>query len=252
MKHLRVGKLLFALLVVTSLPGCFPLVATGVVGTGLVVADRRTTGTQLDDQSIEAHASNAIENQFTDRVHVNATCFNRNLLLTGEVPDQATRNALEALAKGLVNVRSVIDETSVAANSSFSQRTSDSYLSTKVHTRLMTESHEHYSPVQISVTTENGIVYLMGLVTRGEGDAAANVARTTSGVRQVVKVFEYIDTVAVPAPDKRPIGEIQAEPGPSAESGAAVGPATAGKSPEAQPPAPQTEDVLPPAQPVKM
>ncbi len=248
MKYLRGWGLLFVLCVSAGLPGCFPLMATGVVGTGLVVADRRTTGTQIDDQSIEGHAGSAIDNQFGDRAHVNVTCFNRNLLLTGEVPDQSTRTELETLAKGLVNVRTVIDETTIAPNSSFSQRTSDSYLSTKVHTRLMTESHEHYSPVQISVTTENGVVYLMGLVTRGEGEAAANVASTTSGTRQVVKVFEYIDTVAVPAPDKRPIAEIQAEPGPGAGavSGAGAKPA------EVQQPAPQNEESLPPAQPVKM
>ncbi len=252
MKHLQGWSVLFLLCVVAGLPGCFPLMATGVVGTGLVVADRRTTGTQLDDQSIEGHASHAIDNQFGDKVHVNATCFNRNVLLTGEVPDQSTRKELETLAKGLVNVRSVIDETSVAPNSSFSQRTSDSYLSTKVHTRLMTESHEHYSPVQISVTTENGVVYLMGLVTRGEGDAAANVASTTSGVQQVVKVFEYIDTVAVPAPDKRPIGEIQAEPGPGPATSGSAGSAGATRPLEVQPAAPQTGDSLPPAQPVKM
>ncbi len=240
MKHLRGSGVLFLLVVVAGLPGCFPLVATGVVGTGLVAADRRTTGTQMDDQSIEMHAGRAIDNQFGDKVHVNTTSFNRNLLLTGEVPDQNTRNDLETLTKGLVNVRAVIDETTIAGNSTFSQRTSDSYLSTKVHTRLMTESRDHYSPVQISVTTENGVVYLMGLVTHPEGEAAANVASTTSGVRQVVKVFEYIETMEVPAPDKKPLWEVRPEPGPSA------------KPAEVQPPAPQTEETLPPAQPVKM
>ena len=227
------------LLVVTlpTLQGCFPLVATGMVGTGLVVADRRTSGAQLEDQGIEFRAGHAISERYGDRIHVNVTSFNRNLLLTGQVPDQETRKAVEALARDTTNVRTVIDETTVAGNSAFSERANDSYLSTKVHARMAADANGQFSPVQISVTTEDSVVYLMGLVTRAEGDAASNIASTTSGVRRVVKVFEYI--AKVPGDEKTAA--------PATES--ATGPA---KPVDVQSPAPQQEETLPPAQPVSM
>ena len=159
-------------LIAVSLPalqGCFPLVATGMVGAGLVVADRRTSGAQVEDQGIEFHASHAISEEYGDKVHINCTSFNRNLLLTGQVPNQSTRNAVEALARATTNVRSVVNETTVAGNSSFSERANDSYLSTKVHARLAADANGQFSPVYISVTTEDNVVYLMGLVTHAEG-----------------------------------------------------------------------------------
>ncbi len=228
------------ILVVATLPalqGCFPLVATGMVGTGLVVADRRTSGAQLEDEGIELRASHAIGEKYGEKVHVNTTSFNRNLLLTGQVPDQDTRNGVEALARATTNVRSVIDETTVAGDSSFSERANDSYLTTKVHARLMADANGQFSPVHISVTTEDSVVYLMGLVTHAEGDAASNIASTTSGVRRVVKVFEYL----AKAPDEGKTGAA-----PVAPTAAAAKPA------DIQPPAPQQEETLPPAQPVTM
>ncbi|MDE1942955.1 MAG: BON domain-containing protein [Betaproteobacteria bacterium] len=230
--------LVLAIVLAPTLQGCFPLVATGMVGTGFVIADRRTSGAQLEDEGIELRADHDIGEKFGDKVHVNVTSFNRNLLLTGEVPDQSTRNSLEALARRVTNVRSVINETIIAGNSSLSQRTTDSYVSTKVHARLVSEAQDRYSPVQISVTTEDGIVYLMGLVTHAEGDAAASVASTTSGVRKVVKVFEYLA--------KAPESERVAAQQDNASAPAPSRPA------EVQPPAPQSEDSLPPAQPVHL
>ena len=228
---------MLACLIVPALQGCFPLVATGMVGTGLVIADRRTSAAQLEDEEIELRAGHAINEKFGDKVHINATSFNRNLLLTGEVPDLSSRKELDVLAKSVTNVRNVINESIVAGNSSFSQRTSDSYLSTKVHARLVSEADGRFSPINISVTTENGVVYLMGLVTHAEGDAATQIASTTSGVLRVVKVFEYLSKV--------PEGEKKVEP-PVGEAKPAPKPA------DVQPPAPQMEETLPPAQPVTM
>ena len=228
---------LLACLLVPALQGCFPLVATGMVGTGFVIADRRTSGAQLEDEGIELRASHAIGDKYGDKVHVNTTSFNRNLLLTGEVPDEATRKGVEALARATANVRSVIDETTIAGNSTFSQRSTDSYLSTKVHTRLVSDADGRYSPIQISVTTEDGVVYLMGLVTHAEGDAASSVVSTTSGVRRVVKVFEYIQK----APEGEKVVAQQEKPAPAPS-----------KPEDTQPAAPQTEETLPPAQPVRM
>ncbi|MHB8352885.1 MAG: BON domain-containing protein [Burkholderiales bacterium] len=230
--------LVLVTLTLPALQGCFPLVATGMVGTGLVAADRRTSGAQLDDQGIEFRAGRAISEKYGDKVHVNVTSFNRNLLLTGEVPDQEIRKNIEALARGITNVRSVVNETAIAGNSSFSERANDSYLSTKVHARMVTDANGQFSPVQISVTTEDNVVYLMGLVTHAEGDAASAIASTTSGVRRVVKVFEYLA--------KAPGDEIM---GPHAAAVPAPAPA---KPTDIQPPAPQQEETLPPAQPVTM
>ena len=236
MKRFCTG-LVLACVLAPALQGCFPLVATGMVGTGFVIADRRTSGAQLEDEGIELRADHAIGDKYGEKIHVNTTSFNRNLLLTGEVPDQATRIDVEALARATTNVRSVIDETVIAGNSSFSQRTTDSYVSTKVHARLVSEADGRYSPVHISVTTEDGIVYLMGLVTRSEGDAAASVASTTSGVRKVVKVFEYI--AKAPESEKPASQQDKSPPAPS-------------KPEDVQPAAPQSEETLPPAQPVHM
>ena len=226
-------------LTLPALQGCFPLVATGMVETGLVVADRRTSGAQLEDQGIEFRASHAISERYGDRAHINVTSFNRNLLLTGQVPDQETRKGVEALARATTNVRAVIDETTVAGSSSFSERANDSYLSAKVLARMAADANGQFSPVHVSVTTEDSVVYLMGLVTHAEGDAASNIASTTSGVRRVVKVFEYIT-----------------KPSSEDKTGApASGPAsatTADKPADIQPPAPQQEETLPPAQPVTM
>ena len=222
-------------LTLPALQGCFPLVATGMVGTGLVVADRRTSGAQLEDQGIEFRASRAISERYGDRAHVNVTSFNRNLLLTGQVPDQETRKGVEALARTTTNVRAVIDETTVAGASSFSERANDSYLSTKVLARMAADANGQFSPVHVSVTTEDNVVYLMGLVTHAEGDAASNIASTTSGVRRVVKVFEYISK----------------SPGDEKTGAPAAEPASA-KPADIQPPAPQQEETLPPARPVTM
>lgn len=232
------GHFRFALLVcllIPALQGCFPLVATGMVGTGFIIADRRTSGAQLEDEGIELRASHAIGDKYGDRVHVDATSFNRNLLLTGEVPDEATRKHVETLARATTNVRSVIDETVIAGNSTFSQRSTDSYLSTKVHARLVSEANGRYSPIHISVTTENGVVYLMGLVTHAEGDAATGVVSTTSGVRRVMKVFEYIPK----PPESEPVTTPQGNAAPA-------------KPEDSQLAAPQSEETLPPAQPVHM
>jgi len=227
-------------LALPALQGCFPLVATGMVETGLVVADRRTSGAQLEDQGIEFRASHALSERYGDRAHVNVTSFNRILLLTGQVPDQETRKGVEALAHATTNVRAVIDETAVAGASSFSERANDSYLSAKVLARMAADANGQFSPVHVSVTTEDDVVYLMGLVTHAEGDAASNIASTTSGVRRVVKVFEYI--TKPPGDDKTGA--------PASSPPASAAPST--KPADIQPPAPQQEETLPPAQPVTM
>jgi osmotically-inducible protein OsmY len=238
-KQVWLWVLLMALLPV--LQGCFPIVAGGVVGTGFVVADRRTSGAQLEDEGIELRAANAISQKYGDKVHVNVNSYNRIALLTGEVPDQAARAGVENIARNTTNVRSVVNELVIAGNSSFADRAADSYLTSKVRTRFLSDSGGKFWPVHVSITSEAGVVYLMGLVTQSEGDAAAQIASTTSGVRRVVKVFEYIPHV--------PEGE-RPQPAQGEKAGATAQQAPAEKPVETQPPAPI--ETLPPAQPIKM
>ena len=171
------------------LQGCAEM---AMVGAGMAVAtveDRRTTGTQLEDRGIQLRASNRIDDQFGDKAHVNVTVYNRYVLLTGEVPDQAARAAIEAVARAVPNVVGVSNDLQIAGQSSTASRSNDVLITSKVKARL-TDSNK-VNPFQIKVTTEAAVVYLMGIVTEQEAADAVEVARTTGGVRKVVKMFEY-------------------------------------------------------------
>lgn len=175
-----------------ALQGCAPaVVATGAGVVALSANDRRTTGVQVEDQTIELKASNAISSKLGDQVHVNVTSFNRNVLLTGEAPNEALRAEVAKIATSVENVRLVTNEVAVAGISSFGSRSNDTYITSKVKARFVDGGD--FSPDHVKVVTENGIVYLMGLVTRAEAEQATEITRTTGGVRKVVKVFEYID-----------------------------------------------------------
>jgi osmotically-inducible protein OsmY len=151
--------------------------------------DRRTTGTQIDDESIEVRASNRISDRFGSRVHVNVTSYNRIALVTGEVPDERARDEIEKIVRAVPNVREVTNDLQVAGISSYASRANDTYLTSKVRGRLF--DTKRVSPVHLKVVTEAGVVYLMGVVTEPEADEAVDIARNTGGVRKVVKVFEY-------------------------------------------------------------
>jgi osmotically-inducible protein OsmY len=172
------------------LAGCIPaLIGAGAAGAYTALEDRRTTGTQIDDESIEVRAANRIADRFGDRVHVNITSFNRTALLTGEVPDAGAREEVEKIVRAVPTVRGVTNDLQVAGASSLGARTNDSYLTSKVKARLLDSNR--VSPLHIKVVTEAGVVYLLGIVTEAEADEAVELARTTGGVRKVVKVFEY-------------------------------------------------------------
>lgn len=178
-----------ALLPVIS--GCAAVVVGGAAATGYMVAeDRRTVGTMTEDEGIEVKAVSRIGEKIND-AHINVTSYNRAVLLTGEVPSEAAKADAERIARAVENVRSVFNELQVAGNSSMQARTNDSVLTSKVKGRFVDAGK--FSPLHVKVVTENGIVYLMGLVKRQEATDAAEVARTTGGVRKVVRVFEYLD-----------------------------------------------------------
>ena len=186
-------QLVLGLLV--SLPllhGCTAAVVGGAAATGVVVAnDRRTTGTMTEDQGIEIKAGNRISSRFPDGIHINVTSYNRLVLLTGEVPDAATKSEIERIVRGVENVRGVFNELAIAGTSSYTVRTNDSVITSKVKANFVDEGN--VNPIHVKVVTENSIVYLMGLVKKSEAESATQIARTTSGVQKVVRMFEYID-----------------------------------------------------------
>ena len=186
----RVAIVLVCAAIMPQLQGCFPMVAAGAGAAALSVVDRRTTGTQVEDEGIELRASNRIGERYGDKVHVNVTSFNRDVLLTGEAPDEGTRVAIEKIVLDLPNgVRHVVNEVAAAGTSSFSSRSNDSFLTSKVKARFVDANR--FNAVHVKVVTENSAVYLLGLVTQQEADAAVEIARTTGGVRKVVKVLDY-------------------------------------------------------------
>jgi osmotically-inducible protein OsmY len=184
------ATLAVALAATFALSGCAPIVIAGAAaGTALVVTDRRSAGAQVDDQSIETKAAANADAQWGDRIHLNTTSYNGIVLLTGEAPDADTRNAIANAVRGIDRVRSVQNEMVIAPNTPMSSRTNDSYITSKVKTRFVEENR--FPATRVKVVTERQVVYLMGIVTHGEADAATQIASTTSDVVRVVKVFEY-------------------------------------------------------------
>jgi len=175
-----------------SLSGCFPIVAGGV-GVGAMMADdRRTSGIYIEDERIELRVLTDTA-KLGDKVHVNATSFNRVVLVTGEVPDEATKAKVEKLVAEVDNVKRVQNELAIARPSTLGERSNDVYVTTRVKTRFLSEGKKRFSANHVKVITEMATVYLMGLVSKDEAAAAAEIAAATPGVKRVVKVFEYTE-----------------------------------------------------------
>ena len=177
-----------AALAATLLGGCFPIAVTSVGTAALVATDRRTAGTYLEDETIEWKAFGRLREGF-GAAHINVTSYNRRVLLTGEVPNEELKKKAEEAVRAIENVKEVTNELQVAGASSLASRGSDSLITSNVKARMV--NNGRFSPQHVKVLTEAGTVYLMGLVTPNEGDAAVEIARNTSGVVRVVKVFEY-------------------------------------------------------------
>jgi osmotically-inducible protein OsmY len=175
-----------------SLQGCAPVVAVGIGTAGvLMVQDRRTNEALIDDQQIEASASERIDKQIKSVMHANVTSFNRNVLISGEAPDESTRNEIGKIVSGIEKVRKVNNELAVSPSSSLVSRSNDSLITSDVKLRYL--NNKRFNPEHIKVITENGTVFLMGIVNHAEADAATEITRTTQGVKQVVRMFEYLD-----------------------------------------------------------
>ena len=170
--------------------GCAVLAGGAVVGAALSATDRRSTGTQVEDQSIELKAVNRVRETLGDRGHVNVTSYNRTALITGEVASEADRVALEKSISGIEQVRAVVNELAVLGNSTLTARSNDTYLTSKVKAAFIDAKDLQVNTLK--VVTERATVYLMGRVTEREATRAADVARGQSGVGKVVKIFEVI------------------------------------------------------------
>lgn len=175
------------------LTGCVPMFAIGTAaGTGTYISeDRRTSGMFIEDEGIELKSARRIHQQFGEKVHINVTSYNRMVLLTGEVPTEAIKADIEKLIMGVDNVRRIFNEIAVADNTSLASRSNDTLITSKVKGRFLAERKFQINHVKI--VTENEVVYLLGVVTRQEADNAAQIASSTSGVKKVVKVFEYLN-----------------------------------------------------------
>jgi len=190
MKTSFVIKTLGALLLVSTLGACAPLMIAGVAGTAMVASDRRTSGAQLEDESIELRAQARIRDNLGERVHVNVTSFNRQVLLTGEVTAEKDRQAVVQLVERIENVKAVVNELAVMPLSNLSERSNDLLIVAKVKASFV-DSRDLFANA-FKVVTERGTVYLMGRVTQREADSATQYTRNVGGVNKVVRLFEII------------------------------------------------------------
>lgn len=188
---MRFAALALCLALSVLLSGCPAVVVTGV-GAGVAAAeDRRTLATQAEDEGIELKTTSRVNEAHKDGVHLNVTSFNRMVLLTGEVPNEKVKQSIERIARSVENVRGLTSELAVSPPTTLSSRANDSYVTSKIKTRFV--DAQRFNALHVKVVTENSVAYLMGLVKRQEAKDAAELARTTQGVKKVVTVFEYLD-----------------------------------------------------------
>ena len=191
--------------VLSGLSGCAPLIVGGAVMTGVVATDRRTAGTQLEDAAIELKVASAVRQNLGDRVHLNVTSFNRQVLLSGEAATAADRERAEKLAQSQENVKTVVNDLAVMAPSSLTQRTKDTVTTSQIKAAFI--DAKDLQSNSIKVVTERGVVYLMGRVTQREAKRATDIARSVGGVAKVVRVFEDISEEELKRLSQPPMGK---------------------------------------------
>lgn len=194
---MHVFKTLLAVTLLTSLlGGCAAVVVTGAATTANAAHDRRSLGAYVDDEGIELKTLLAIteDKEIYSQVHVNIISVNGVVLLVGQAPTEALRMKIEDITRVIEKVRVVHNEITIAAPNSYMTRSSDSLITAKVKGSLFgIKGQDGFDPTRVKVVTENGVVYLMGILYRPEADAVATKASRVSGVQKVVKLFEYID-----------------------------------------------------------
>jgi len=188
---------LICAIVLPGLSGCAALVIGGAAAGGVAIAhDRRTTGTILDDQSIELNSKKALRKneELHELAHINITSFNKIVLISGEAPNSVLKQRAGKIVSGIAEVRHVHNEMKVAAPSSFMSRISDSLITAKVKTKMVgIKDLDDFDTTRVKVVTESGVVFLMGLLKHNEAIAATEAVRRVGGVQKVIKLFEYLD-----------------------------------------------------------
>lgn len=227
-----------AALLAGALAGCAPLIVGGAaVGTAMMVTDRRTSGVQIDDETIELRAVARLNEAFGDRAHVNVSSYNRQVLLTGEAPTDAMRQQAEQVVSRVDNVRSVVNEIAVMAPTTLTQRSNDTFITGKVRASFVDASDLQSNAFR--VVTERGNVYLMGRVSQREADRATSIARQIAGVQRVVRIFEVLTPEELRAAGITPAGGTAPVSGAAPVSVAPAAPAPAA-APAAAPQPPAT------------
>ena len=187
-RHMKATGLM--MLLSLGLSACAPVMLAGFAGTAMVASDRRTSGAQLEDETIELRGSARIRDALGERAHVNIASYNRQVLLTGEVATERDKQIVEGLLEKLENVKAVVNELSIMQPASLSSRSNDLLLSAKVKASLV-DSRDLFAN-SFKVVAERGTVYVMGLITQREATSATNVIRNVNGVNKVVRLFEII------------------------------------------------------------
>ncbi len=188
-RSIYISLILFSLYLLSA---CTAAVVGGAVAGTSIAMDKRTTGDYVEDQNIKSKFSHLFyQNEaLAEKTHVNVTSYNRQVLITGEAPTEQLKQQLSAIAGQIKNVRKHFNEVIIAEPTSMSVRTNDSYLTSKIKTSIFTHMSE-LEGAQVKVVTENGSVFLMGLVTRKQAKKITEITRTTNGVKRVIKLFEY-------------------------------------------------------------
>lgn len=232
-----------------ALSGCAPLIIGGAAVGAMVAVDRRTPGAQIEDETIELRGGSRVRDALGDRAHVNVTSYNRQVLLTGEVPSEQARQLAEQVVSRVDNVKGTVNELAVLPASTLGQRSADALITAKVKASLVDDRDLYVGAFK--VVTERGVVYLMGRVTQREADKATQIARTIGGVQRVVRIFEIISQDELRrAGNPAPAPVINTAPAPSAPVPAAVPapPPTVQTAPVTSTPAPAVTP-LPPTAP---
>ena len=178
------------LILAGSLSACAPLILGGAAIGAVMVYDRRTSGAQVEDEGIELRGASALRQAVGERGHVNITSYNRQVLLTGEVPNEQARQNAEQVVSKVDNVKGIVNELAVMSNTTLAQRSNDTLITGKVKASLVDDRSLYVGAFK--VVTERGAVYLMGRVTQKEAERATQLTRNIGGVQRVVRIFETI------------------------------------------------------------
>ncbi len=186
----KIGFNTFFIIILSSLlSGCFTAVVGGAAAGTVMATDRRTSGIYIEDENIEIKASQQIRKSLGEQAHINVTSYNLNVLLTGEAPTAEAKTEAEKIVRSIDNVKNITNEVTIGVKSSLGNRAKDTYITSKIKAKFLTE--KNFAGNNVKIVTEAKTVYLMGIVTQQEANLATEIARLTDGVEKVIKVFEY-------------------------------------------------------------